>query len=45
LVEKARIGARALLEKDGTLQSKESAGLRDVFLRRYHGQLDLATLS
>ena len=45
LVEKARIEAQAVLEKDGTLQSKESAGLRDVFLHRYNGQLDLATLS
>jgi ATP-dependent DNA helicase RecG len=45
LVEKARGEAQTILEKDGALQAKSSAGLREVFLRRYHGQLDLATLS
>ncbi len=45
LVEKARVEAQSVIEKDGTLSSKESADLREVFLRRYHGQLDLATLS
>lgn len=45
LVEKARAEAQAVLDQDPTLSKKESAGLREVFLRRYHGELDLATLS
>jgi hypothetical protein len=36
--------AQAVLEKDGTLQSKNPAGLRDVFLHCYNGKLDLVTL-
>jgi ATP-dependent DNA helicase RecG len=45
LVERARREAEALVASDPTLGRPENARVREAFLRRYRGQLDLASIS